>query len=345
MTGPEGVPNQLYDMDYVLHQGGVIPQNLRNTKSDCPKLLVPLLNRRTAAMPYTSNPFAPRARRDAVNLVLKQGLTSAEAASKTGVHRATIGRWIRKSYELYLDGREVIPTTKPAPKTHPNGLPPDIVAAIVRVRREHNRCAYIVWQQLKREGVAVSLSSVERTITRAGLTRRVSQRKRLHPSIKRPLVHAPGDLVQMDTVHFVDWRSSKRFYLYTVIDLYSRWAYVEYHPKLRQNISVEVILRTQAAFGRPFRMVQTDNGPEFAKDFGDRLTWKGIALRHSRVRQSNDNAHIERFNRTLQDECLTRYPLPETTPGKLPAYLDYYNNVRLHLGINCATPAEMLRRC
>ena len=84
-------------------------------------------------MAYTTNPFAPRARRDAVSLVLKYGLSRAEAARKTGVHRATIGRWIQQQERLYLDRRELVPTLSAAPKTHPNGLSPDIVTAIIRV--------------------------------------------------------------------------------------------------------------------------------------------------------------------------------------------------------------------
>ncbi|MGH7157405.1 MAG: DDE-type integrase/transposase/recombinase [Candidatus Saccharimonadales bacterium] len=299
-------------------------------------------------MAYTSNPYAPRARRDAVSLVLKHGLSSAEAARKTGVHRSTITRWVSKQQKLYLDRRELIPTLSSAPKSHPNALAPELVAEVIRVRLSHNRCAYIVWQELHQAGIAVSLSSVKRTLKRGNLLRRTSQRGRLHPGVKRPPVGAPGDLVQLDTLHFIDWRAGangQRFYVYTLIDLYSRWAYAEYSPKAKQDVSISFVLRAQAAFGRPFRMVQTDNGPEFGKHFGDVLSNKGINLRHSRIRQANDNAHIERFNRTLQDECLSKYPLPETTPERLTPYLEYYNSARLHLGINCQTPNQLLQRC
>lgn len=299
-------------------------------------------------MAYTTNPYVPKARWEAVNLVRFGGLTPAQAARRTGVHRSTVGRWLNKCDELELHWKAYIPTLVSAPGSHPNALAPALVTEIIRVRMEHNRCAEVVWQQLKREGLSVSLSSVERTIRRAGLSRRTSQRKRLHPGVRRPPADAPGDLMQVDTIHFLDFRTGKnrqRFYIYTLIDLYSRWAYAEYSPKLRQDTSVAFVLRAQAAFGRPFRMVQTDNGPEFSKDFGDRLAWKGIALRHSRVRQSNDNAHIERFNRTIQDECLSRYPVPETAQERLTPFLVYYNTARLHIGINYMTPNELLQRC
>jgi len=147
----------------------------------------------------------------------------------------------------------------------------------------------------------------------------------------------------MDTVHFVDWRTGKRFYLYTVIDLYSRWAYVELHDQLQQGLSLQVALRAQAKAGFRFATLQTDNGPEFKSYFRRMLDIRQIALRHSRVRKSNDNAHIERFNRTIQDECLGKYPLRRNvTQHKLNEYLNYYNNDRKHMSLQFATPKRQL---
>lgn len=149
----------------------------------------------------------------------------------------------------------------------------------------------------------------------------------------------------MDTIHFVDWRTGQRFYIYTTIDLYSRWAYAEVHDKLSQAVTLKVALRAQTKASFSFTMMQTDNGPEFSKYFHDMLEAKGIALRHSRVRQSNDNAHIERFNRTLQDECLGSYPTRDkVSQTQLNAYLNYYNNGRKHMGIKLKIPAEMVQR-
>jgi transposase InsO family protein len=149
----------------------------------------------------------------------------------------------------------------------------------------------------------------------------------------------------MDTIHFVDWSTGERFYFYTVIDLYSRWAYAEVHDKLSQAMSLEVALRAQSAASFAFTMMQTDNGPEFQKYFHDMLQARSIALRHSRVRQSNDNAHIERFNRTIQEECLGQHPLRQNVSQlQLNAYLDYYNNDRKHMGIGLKTPGQMIPR-
>ncbi len=42
--------------------------------------------------------------------------------------------------------------------------------------------------------------------------------------------------------------------------------------------------------------------------FEDRLTSQGISIRHTRLGRPNDNAHIERFNRTFgKEECTGKY--------------------------------------
>ena len=38
---------------------------------------------------------------------------------------------------------------------------------------------------------------------------------------------APGELVQIDTVHYVNPLDRSKIYIYTVIDLYSRMAYAK----------------------------------------------------------------------------------------------------------------------
>ena len=93
-------------------------------------------------------------------------------------------------------------------------------------------------------------------------------------------------------------------------------------------------------------MMQSDHGPEFSTWFTQRLARMGLAHRHSRVRKANDNGHIERFNRTLEDECLYQTNChPKKYQQAIDAYLPYYNNERLHLGINYLTPRQVVTRC
>ena len=107
-------------------------------------------------------------------------------------------------------------------------------------------------------------------------------------------------------------------------------------------MSIKFLKLAQAKASFTFKCIQTDNGPEFSQHFTERIK---ITHRHSRVRKTNDNAHLERFNRTIQQELITDLPINTKVINRfLPAYLDYYNNQRYHLGINLNTPAAVIKR-
>jgi len=149
--------------------------------------------------------------------------------------------------------------------------------------------------------------------------------------------------MQTDTVHIIA-PDGKRIYIYTLIDLYSRWAYAEAVEQISAQTSVEFIRRAKVKASFAFKMIQTDHGSEFSVWFTHALWRANIGHRHSRVRQSNDNAHIERFNRTIQEECLDRtIHTLKAFRRALTQYLPYYNAERLHMGINYQTPLEVLR--
>lgn len=293
-------------------------------------------------MSYVTSPYAPHARRAAVNLVIKAGWSAAAAARHAGVHRSTVGRWLVKARSVH--GTMYLYNESARPKTSPKALPLRTVNQICILRRTLKRCAPVIWAHLAELGVLVSLSSVKRTLKRRGLIRPRSKWAQFRPAVPRPRVERPGDLVQTDTVHYV-WPDGKRAYLYTVIDVCSRWAYVEYHERILPGIAAAVILRAQEQAGFRFQMVQSDNGPEYSKWFTDRMTSTGIASRHSRVRRPNDNAHIERFNRTIQEECFGGLrPQATSAAWMLTEYLGYYNEERLHLGIGLTTPARVVAK-
>jgi hypothetical protein len=92
-------------------------------------------------------------------------------------------------------------------------------------------------------------------------------------------VHRPGDLVQRDTVHLYDYRSKRRSYLYTAVDLYSRWAYAEYHTRLSEQLSIQFLTRAETYAGFHFACVQADNGPEYGQSFAQGMQISGTQVR------------------------------------------------------------------
>lgn len=264
-------------------------------------------------------------------------------ARHLGYNQSTIARWGQIAARR---GYDAIPTRSSRPKTSPRALFREIVRTIVKKRTEINRSGQVVHQLLLRDGVKVSLSSVQRTLERSFLLKKRSPWKRPHDAAPRPEASFPGALIQVDTIHILAPDGS-RIYLYTLIDLYARWAYAEVMEKIGAEASVVFLKHAaQKKTTFPFVMVQSCNGPEFTIRFTHRLLAMGIAHRHSRVRKSNDNAHVERFNRTVQEECLDHTARNvKDFRAAISKYLPYYNTERLHMGINYQTPQEVMQRC
>ena len=293
-------------------------------------------------MTYTTNPHLPKVRRDAVRLVKYRKWSMRKVARHIGVNPNTISRWCKKDI---CGGWDLIPTLSSRPKTSPKALSREIVGKIINERIGRRRCAEHVYVALKNKGVNVSLSSVKRTLSRCNLTKKRSPWKRPHDNTPRPIALYSGALLQCDTIHIIAPDGS-RIYVYTLIDLYSRWAYAEIVEKIGAQPSSLFIKKAKRKANFNFEMIQTDNGSEFSTWFTHSLKTIGIGHRHGRVRKSNDQAHVERFNRTIQEECFDRviHTIPSFKKA-LKSYLFYYNNERTHMGINYQTPQQMLQRC
>lgn len=288
-------------------------------------------------MPYTTNKKMPAIRRNAARLVFK-GWSARKVGRYYGYHHTAIMKWVKEAMKI---GDVPIPTRSSKPRSHPKELSGNVVKKIIEKRKAHGRYADALYQELKNEGIQVSLSSVKRTLDRNYLLKKKSPWKRFHPHQDRPIPLKPGDLVETDTVHLmVD--KKKRIYVFTIIDVYSRWAYAECHEKMSSKISLNFIRRAQESATFRFNMLQSDHGPEFGNWF---VTQVQKLHRYTRIGKPNDNAHIERFNRTLQEECLDRIPVNVRKINcALKTYLQYYNHERLHTGINFQVPMQMVPR-
>jgi transposase InsO family protein len=321
-------------------------------------------------MAYSINPHLPRARAIALQLLIREGLPLQVVANRCGVHRSTIWRWKQKRLKLneyqqlqnlnrptrtagtqfrLLSCRWLVPTVSAKPHHSPSAVSNQIVERVMELRQILKRCAEVIWYHLTHEDqITISLSSVRRILRRHHAFDGARKHRVRPDNPQRPLVTQPGELVQTDTIHYICPYTKRRRYIYTVIDLYTRMTYAEIHSRILPGLAAAAVLHASQRFGFGFAMVQADNGPEFGRYFAQVLAGHGTAVRHSRLGRPNDNAHIERFNRTIQDECLGRCLTYKTTnqqiQTKLANYLAFYNTKRVHSSLQYRTPLEMLQR-
>jgi transposase InsO family protein len=321
-------------------------------------------------MAYSTNPNLPRARALGMKLLINEVLPLQVVANKCGVHRSTIYRWKKKWLKLNENQQLAnfnrptrplgtkfrlsscswnIPTLSSRPKHSPGAVPENIVALVLKLREMLKRCAEVVWWHLVKDNrVSISLSSVRRILKRHHCFDG-ARKKRVRPdNPRRPHVAKPGELVETDTIHYICPITKTRRYVYTVIDIYTRMAYAEIHSRILPGLAAKVILHARNEFGFDFTMVQSDNGPEFGRYFEQVLKSHNMPVRHTRLGRPNDNAHIERFNRIIQEECLgstiTYNVATKYLQTKISKYLEYYNFKRVHLSLQFKVPADMLQR-
>jgi len=288
-------------------------------------------------MPYTTNEKVGRVRVLAIRL-LREGKSTREVARHLGYAQGTIVKWWKRRDETWH--QQTLPTRSSRPHSSPRATSKELVARIIATRKQTKRCAEVVHAQLQRDGVTVSLSTVKRTLSRYGLLKKRSpwKKKRRYPI--RPDVATEGDLVELDTIHFVD-KHGKRSYVYTALDVYSRYGFAMRSSKANALASIRFLKEVRRYFPFAIRCVQTDNGPEFGRFFTDWVNLQQIAHRHNHPRSPNENGHLERFNRTLQEEP-PRHGWSIFVDRHLSEYLEHYNKERLHMGIAFKTPRQML---
>jgi putative transposase len=99
-----------------------------------------------------------------------------------------------------------------------------------------------------------------------------------------------------------------RFRLFNVIDDFNREAVaIEVDTSLRSERLIRVFERLQAERGLP-DILRVDNGPEFlGQVFVDWCRDNGIFIDYIQPGKPNQNAFIERFNRSLRNEALDLY--------------------------------------
>ena len=155
----------------------------------------------------------------------------------------------------------------------------------------------------------------------------------------------PGHVVALDTIErFVN---GCRRYVITFEDIYTRFAFAWATTSHASLAAKEFFGYCRRVFPVPFTFVLTDNGSEFQKHFSEELNRLHLTHYHTYPKTPKMNAHVERFNRTIQESFIDyhAYDLmePDIFNRKLMEWLIWYNIERPHYAFqNRLSPLQFM---
>jgi len=227
---------------------------------------------------------------------------------------------------------------------------------IIKIHRRLSANEFEIFHILKNNfRVHPSVSTIYRILKRYPLNKTSKQK------IKRYEKRYPGELLHADTYYLAKsiMQDRKRYYLFGVIDDYSRLAYAQI---ITANNAAEVSkaffrsVQFFLAHGILPERVMTDNGAELtaytsqkAKRthfFETMLNIVGIDHTYTRPYHPQSNGKIERFWRIVNQECLFHLNFGQTLDtfsSELDGFLYRYNYLRRHGSLNYFTPLDRLR--
>ncbi len=167
-----------------------------------------------------------------------------------------------------------------------------------------------------------------------------------------------GELGHVD-IHYVTKNTvkefpGKNFYLIGVIDSYSRVCWLEVIDSIKAiNVAyaaTDILLNLKARYNIEFKEMMSDNGAEFSSrnnpqhPFEKMLNFYNIKHSYTKPFSPKTNGKIERFWKTIEEELLSneQFETLEEFKRHIRGYSIYYNEHRMHQGINNKMPCQMI---
>ena len=221
----------------------------------------------------------------------------------------------------------------------------DEIAAILHYHSQHPREGYrrLTYMMNDDDVLAVSPSTVYRVLSKNGLLdRRTGKVSKKGTGFVQPL--APHDHWHIDIAYLNI--SGTFYYLCTVLDGCSRCVVNWNIRESMTEADIELIIeRGREKFPGVEPRIISDNGPQFiAKDFKGYVRQCGMTHVRTSPYYPQSNGKIERWHRTLKSTTI-RPKCPQTLEEALTiveAFVDHYNNQRLHSALDYVTPADRL---
>lgn len=217
--------------------------------------------------------------------------------------------------------------------------------AILDYHHRHPLDGYrrLAFMMLDDDVAAVSPSTVYRVLRNAGrLDRRWAKPTKKGTGFVQP--ERPHEHWHIDISHLN--LGGTFYFLATVLDGASRYvAHWEIGQSMKETQIELVIQRAREKFPGQSPRIISDNGPQFiAREFKEFVRLTGMTHVRTSPYYPQSNGKLERWHGSLKSECV-RVACPETVEEarrKVAAYVEHYNQVRLHAALGYLTPADKL---
>jgi transposase InsO family protein len=269
----------------------------------------------------------------------EQGQTFTALGRQCQVPRDVLGRWWKR---YQADGPPGLAPRSRRPQHSPHRVPPKTQRAILRWRHRKLGPARIALE------VPASVSSVYRVLVAAGqqqLTPRVPRLVRRYEKTR------PGELVHLDLKYLPALEKGPEFE-FAAVDDYTREAVTWIAAHRTTATATTFLEHVVTQLGYPIDAVMTDNDLVFTMRFAFHSTRRtrfqqacqNLGIRHRLIRPHapESNGKVERFIKTVDDECFAvRRPRSSRRRIRvLETFMEYYNHERRHLSLAGLTPVQ-----
>ena len=211
----------------------------------------------------------------------------------------------------------------------------------VRRMTEHIRHTLGIEINDKRTRRLMRLMGLEAIYRKPNLSRRDKSHK-IYPYLLRNMEIISVNQVWSTDITYIPMKNGF-MYLTAVIDWHSRYILSWGLSNSLEAVNCINTLQQALKIDTP-RIFNTDQGSQFTcEDFTSILDDKNILISMDGCGRALDNVFIERFWKTIKYECvyLSEFKDGIELYNELKKYFDFYNNERLHQGLNYRTPAEV----